>query len=219
MQFRNPDPEENPLIRKTIARRSTAAAAVALAGVLAASGSAIAAPATVPYLCRVPENGQWSEYSSNRAFDVTAPASVHPFQRFTIKYTPGPFPLNAAYQKEVRDVALKVKIPAGAHLVGYTLTGGSGLAGSTQSVSVVGDEFVLKATGPFYGGSTFELPSIQAEFKAFHKGTLVTSAGGSGFDDPGLSMKRLDTTINDFTPVQCYPNPATPVQLSSTTVQ
>ncbi|MCF2435629.1 hypothetical protein LV779_18190 [Streptomyces thinghirensis] len=36
------------------------------------------------------------------------------------------------------------------------------------------------------------------------------------FDDTGLSMKRLDTTINDFTPVQCYPDPATPVTLSST---
>ncbi|MFF3018266.1 hypothetical protein [Streptomyces sp. NPDC057939] len=207
------------MTRKTTARRAAAATSLVVAGVMAASGTAIAVPATVPYLCRVPENGQWSEYSSNRAFDVTAPATVHPFQVFTIKYTPGPFPLNAAYQKEVRNVALKVSIPAGAVLISQKLTGGSNLGGSTQSLEVVGNQLVVKATGPFYGGSTFELPSIEAKFTSFQKGTLVTSAGGSSFDNPGLSMKRLDTTINDFTPVQCYPNPATPVQLSSTTVQ
>ncbi|GAA0896631.1 MULTISPECIES: hypothetical protein [Streptomyces violaceusniger group] len=208
------------MIRKTTAtRRFVVAAALATAGVMAASGSAVAAPATVPFLCRVPENGVWSEYGSNRLFDVTAPATVSAHQKFTVKYAQGASTLNPAYQKEVRDIAVKINQPAGARLVSLKLTGGSNLGDSVQSVVSAGNQLTLRASGPFYGGSTFELPVIEAVYIAPAAGTLVTSVGGTSFDDTGLSMKRLDTTINDFTPVQCYPNPATPVQLSNTTVQ
>ncbi|GAA5210245.1 hypothetical protein [Streptomyces thinghirensis] len=207
------------MIRKTAARRFVVAAALSTAGVMAASGSAVAAPATVPFLCRVPENGVWSEYGSNRVFDVTAPATVSPGQRFTVKYAQGSFTLNPSYQKEVRDVAVKINQPAGARLVSLKLTGGSNLGNSTRSVVSVNNQLTLRAGGPFYGGTTFELPTVEAVYTAPAGGTLVTSAGGTSFDDTGLSMKRLDTTINDFTPVQCYPDPATPVTLSSTTVQ
>ncbi|MDW8805239.1 hypothetical protein P1P68_10710 [Streptomyces scabiei] len=207
------------MIRKTTARRSVVAAALATAGVMAASGSAVAAPATVPFLCRVPENGVWTEYGSNRVFDVTAPATVSAHQKFTVKYAQGSFTLNPAYQKEVRDIAVKINQPAGARLVSLKLTGGSNLGTSTLSVVSVNNQLTLRAGGPFYGGSTFELPVIEAVYSAPAGGTLTTSVGGTGFSDTGLSMKRLDTTINDFTQVQCYPNPATPVQLSATTVQ
>ncbi|MFF3752513.1 hypothetical protein ACFYYH_18965 [Streptomyces sp. NPDC002018] len=207
------------MIRKTAARRFVVAAALATAGVMAASGSAVAAPVTVPFLCRVPENGVWSEYGSNRVFDVTAPATVSPHQKFTVKYAQGPFTLNPAYQQEVRDIAVRINQPAGAHLVSLKLTGGSNLGTSTRSVVAVGHQLTLRVSGPLYGGTTFELPIVEAVYTAPSSGTLVTSAGGTGFDDTGLSMKRLDTTINDFTPVQCYPDPAIPVQLSSTTVQ
>ncbi|NEA45459.1 hypothetical protein [Streptomyces sp. SID10815] len=204
---------------KTTTRRATAVGALALAGVLAASGSAVAAPATVPFLCRVPENGVWSEYVSSRLFDVTAPATVSPHQRFTVKYAQGPYTLNATYQKEVRDIAVRINQPAGARLVSLKLTGGSNLGDSSRSVVAADGQLTLRAGGPFYGGQTFELPVVEAVYTAPASGTLVTSAGGTGFDAPGLSMRRLDTTVNDFTPVQCYPDPATSVQLSSTTVQ
>ncbi|GAB1338445.1 hypothetical protein ACE1SV_50350 [Streptomyces sp. E-15] len=203
---------------RTITRRAVAVAALGLAGVMAASSTAVAVPATVPMLCRVPENGQWSEYGSNRVFDVTAPAAVAARQRFTVTYAQGPYTLNATYQKEVRDIAVKINQPAGARLVGLRLTGGSNLGDSSRSVVASGDQLTLRVGGPFYGGTTFELPTVEATYVAPASGTLVTSAGGTSFDDPGLSMKRLDTTINDFTPVQCYPDPATPVRLSSTSV-
>jgi dehydratase len=203
---------------KTTPRRFVAAAALGLAGVMAASGSAVAAPATVPFLCRVPENGVWSEYGSNRVFDVTAPATVSANQRFTVKYAQGPYTLNPTYQKEVRDIAVKINQPAGARLVSLKLTGGSNLGASSRSVVSVNNQLTLRVSGPFYGGTTFELPTVEAVYTAPASGTLVTSAGGTGFEDPGLSMKRLDTTLNEFTPVQCYPDPANPVQLSSTTV-
>ncbi|MEU3524158.1 hypothetical protein AB0E62_09875 [Streptomyces sp. NPDC038707] len=203
---------------RTITRRVVAVAALGLAGVMAATSGAVAAPATVAMLCRVPENGQWSEYGSNRVFDVTAPATVSPYQQFTVKYAQGPYTLNATYQKEVRDIAVKINQPAGARLVGLKLTGGSNLGTSSRSVVASGGQLTLRVGGPFYGGTTFELPVVEATYVAPASGTLVTTAGGTGFDDPGLSMKRLDTTINDFTPVQCYPDPAKPVVLSSTTV-
>ncbi|MCL6291348.1 hypothetical protein [Streptomyces sp. 43Y-GA-1] len=207
------------MIRKTVARRFLAATALATAGVMAASGSAVAAPATVPFLCRVPENGVWTEYGSNRVFDVTAPATVQAGTKFKVTYAQGPFALNPEYQQEVKDIAVKINQPAGAHLVSLKLTGGSNLGNSTRSVVSANGKLTLRAGGPFYGGTTFELPVIEAVYTAPAGGTLVTSAGGTGFGDTGLSMKRLDTSINEFTSVQCYPDPATPVQLSSTTVQ
>ncbi|MFI2778827.1 hypothetical protein [Streptomyces sp. ALB3] len=207
------------MIRKTVAHRLAAATALATAGVMAASGSAVAAPATVPFLCRVPENGVWSEYGSNRVFDVTAPATVAAHTKFTVTYAQGSFTLNPAYQKEVKDIAVRINQPAGARLVSLKLTGGSNLGTSTRSVLSVNNQLTLRAGGPFYGGTTFELPVIEAVYTAPAGGTLVTSAAGTGFNDTGLSMKRLDTTINAFTQVQCYPDPATPVQLSSTAVQ
>ncbi|MGW1076465.1 hypothetical protein [Streptomyces sp. NPDC002537] len=207
------------MIRKTAVRRTGVVVSLVLAGATAASVPASAAPASVPFLCRVQENGQWSQYGSNRAFDVTAPATVHPNERFTVKYGQGTLTLNPAYQKEVRDMAVKVKLPSGTRLVGYHLSGGKNLGDSRQSVVVDGDQLTLKASGPFYGGQTFELPAIEAQVTAPATGTLVTSAGGTGFDDPGLSLRTLDTAINDFKPAQCYPDPAKPVQLSSTQVR
>ncbi|WKN16466.1 hypothetical protein NEH83_21180 [Streptomyces sp. JUS-F4] len=154
------------MIRKTVARRFLAATALATAGVMAASGSAVAAPATVPFLCRVPENGVWTEYGSNRVFDVTAPATVQAGTKFKVTYAQGPFTLNPEYQQEVKDIAVKINQPAGAHLVSLKLTGGSNLGNSTRSVVSVNGKLTLRAGGPFYGGTTFELPVIEAVYTA-----------------------------------------------------
>ncbi|MFJ4869132.1 hypothetical protein [Streptomyces sp. NPDC088757] len=119
-----------------------------------------------------------------------------------------PQPPGTPGDEEVKDITVKINQPAGAHLVGLKLTGGSNLGTSTRSVVSAGGRLTPRVGGPFYGGTTFELPVIEAVYTAPASGTLVTSAAGTGFDDTGLSMKRLDTTLDEFTPVQCYPDPA-----------
>jgi len=148
-----------------------------------------------------------------QAVNAAAPATVRPNTRFTVAVDlqPGTLPSEVKGFKlqEVRDLALRIPIPANTSYVGAKLSGGSGL-NSTPSVQLDGNTAVVKVAGPIPGGASFQLPTLSVRLKSGRAGTTIeTKLKGTSYDDPGLTLqakikwKFLSTTA----PVACYPDP------------
>lgn len=199
-----------------------ASACVAVTGVLASAGNASAATtaSTVPYVCRTMVSGEWIPVTDyTRDFTVTAPDSVAPHHTFKVVFDPAAITAVPAFNKTLTDVKIAYRLPAGARLVGYKLTGGSNLGTAKQWIERNGDDLVLRSDGQFQGGVEFDMPNLEVTLKAPGSGTLTTTAGGSSFDDPSFYWYRLQPTTNQWDPFQCYADPAQPVTFSTTKVQ
>ncbi|WP_285735160.1 hypothetical protein [Nocardiopsis sp. ATB16-24] len=200
------------------ASRITVLACTALASPLLLASTAEAASTSVLYLCEASRDGERLSYESTRTWEVSAPDEVAPGSTFSLSFTPEAFFLNHEYQQEVRDVTVSVLLPSDTELVSVELSGGRDLEGSVQSVEVTGERVDLTASGPFYGGESFELPTIIAAVTAPSTGELTSSPAGTGFENPGIELWSLDPATQQFSPARCYPDSAQPVTLSTTTV-
>ncbi|WP_427885096.1 hypothetical protein ACQHIV_23220 [Kribbella sp. GL6] len=176
---------------------------------------ALLSPADQPaatYACRADTRFGRHTLSLRQAVDAQAPATVAANTRFTIAVhsQQGTLPTEVKGFKlqEVRDLTLRIPVPANSAYLSATLTGGSGL-NSTPSVQLEGNTAVLKVSGPIPGGATFQLPTLSVRLRAGGKGTIETKLKGTSYDDPGLTFqakikwKFLSTTA----PVACYPDP------------
>ncbi|WP_350278573.1 hypothetical protein [Kribbella sp. HUAS MG21] len=184
---------------------------------------AVLAPSLIPaaaharpvasYACRADTKFGRHTVSLRQAVDAQAPATVRPNSRFTIavRLQPGTLPgeVKGFKLKEVRDLTLRLPVPANSSYLGARLTGGSGL-NSTPTVHLDGTVAVVKVAGPIPGGATYQLPTLSIRLKSGRRGTAIeTRLKGSSYEDPGLTLqakikwKFLTTTA----PVTCYPNP------------
>ena len=165
------------------------------------------------YACRANTKFGQHTVSLRQAVNATAPATVRPNTRFTVAVDlqPGTLPSEVKGFKlqEVRDLALRLPVPANTSYVSAKLSGGSGL-NSTPSVQLDGADVVIKVPGPIPGGANYELPTLVVRLKSGRRGTTVeTKLRGTSYNDPGLTFqakikwKFLTTTA----PVSCYPNP------------
>ncbi|MFC6160624.1 hypothetical protein [Kribbella jiaozuonensis] len=175
------------------------------------------------YACRANTKFGQHTLSLHQAVNATAPATVRPNTRFTVAVDlqPGTLPTEVKGFKlqEVRDLALRIPVPANTSYVSAKLSGGSGL-NSTPSVQLDGNTAVVKVAGPISGGASYQLPTLSVRLKSGRKGTTIqTKLKGTSYDDPGLTLqakikwKFLTTTA----PVACYPDPNP--ALTSTRVQ
>ncbi len=179
----------------------------------------MAAPSTVHYLCPVttPE-GDPLVLKYDRGFDTTAPAKVKPLSTFTVAFKPDPINPVPDFNKKVWDVKMVYELPKAATYIKHSLTGGSNLGESKQTVQVNGSRITLSATGPFAADEDAFLPTLNVVLKAPASGTLVTSVAGTSYDDPGFRWTSEDPADGTAHDLQCYPDPAQPVELSRTTV-
>ncbi|MGY4765357.1 hypothetical protein ACXC9Q_00405 [Kribbella sp. CWNU-51] len=172
-----------------------------------------AAQPVASYACRADTKFGRHTLSLRQGVDAKAPATVHPNTRFTIAVDlkPGSLPseVKGFKLREVRDLALRVPIPANSSYVSANLTGGSGL-NSTPTVRLEGNVAVIRVAGPIAGGASYELPTLSVRLKSGRRGSVVeTRLKGTSYDDPGLTLqakikwKFLTTTA----PVSCYPDP------------
>ncbi|MFD3400855.1 hypothetical protein ACFWUU_09280 [Kribbella sp. NPDC058693] len=175
------------------------------------------------YACRANTKFGQHTLSLRQAVNATAPATVRPNIRFTVAVDlqPGTLPTEVKGFKlqEVRDLALRMPVPANTSYVSAKLSGGSGL-NSTPSVQLEGSTAVVKVAGPISGGASYQLPTLSVRLKSGRRGTTIqTKLKGTSYDDPGLTLqakikwKFLTTTA----PVACYPDPNP--ALTSTKVQ
>ncbi len=148
-----------------------------------------------------------------RASTRKAPATVRADARFTIAVDlkPGTLPgeVKGFKLKEVRDLTLRVPIPANSSYVSANLAGGSGL-NSTPTVQLDGNVAVIKVAGPIPGGANYQLPTLTVRLKSGRAGTVIeTKLKGTSYDDPGLTFqaKIKWKFITITAPVACYPDP------------
>ncbi|MFF8595172.1 hypothetical protein ACF061_27735 [Streptomyces sp. NPDC015220] len=204
-----------------------ASAGMAVTGVVASGGSASAAPSgtatttttTLPYVCQTRVSGSWIPVDYSRTFTVTAPATVAPYKTFKVTFDSAPINAVAAYNKTLTDVRIAYRVPAGTTVLDYRLTGGSSNLGGGQWIERHGDTLVVRSDDAFQGGVEYDLPNLEVVMRAPGSGTLTTTAGGTGFDDPSFYWYRLQPTTNEWDPFQCYADPAQPVTFSTTKVQ
>lgn len=195
-----------------LATRLCTVAALALIPTLTL-GSASYAAQTATFKCEAKAAGQTANFSLNQDLDATAPATAKAGDALTVVLDPAPNKLPAeagGYPiKDVKDLALKIPVPANSTYVSATLAGGSGL-GSTPSVALEGSDVVLKVAGPVKGGSDFELPTLTLNLKAGAAGTIISKLGGTSYDAPGLTATANVTGplgLPISAAAKCYPDP------------
>lgn len=111
--------------------------------------------------------------------------------------------------KEVRDLTLRVPVPANTHFVSARLSGGSGL-GSTPTLERSGGIVTIRVGGPIPGGSAYQLPTLSVRLQAGGRGRVVeTKLLGTSFDNPGLTLRATIKWkfVTLKSPVACYPDP------------
>lgn len=166
-------------------------AALVLVPMLTLTAQASAAPQTVNFKVRATALGQSAEFTLDQVIDATAPATVAPGATFDVVADPAPdtMPSEASgYQVvEIKNLALKVRVPANAKYLSAKLEGGSGL-NSTPTIGIVGNDIVLRVPGPIKGGAEYELPVVTVTVQAGGTGTIESRISGTSYDQPGLTF-------------------------------
>jgi dehydratase len=183
---------------------------------LLATLPAAATPAAVSYACRADTKFGQQQFSLRQAVEAKAPVRVLPGQVFdvVVDSLPGSLPVEVKgfKLKEVRDLSLRIPIPANSSCVSSHLSGGSGL-GSTPTLEVANGIATIRVSGPIPGGAGYHLPSLTVTLRAGSSGVIETKLQGSSFDDPGLDLqatiKWKFVTITSA--VVCYPDPNPPL--------
>jgi dehydratase len=177
---------------------------------------AVAGPAAVNYTCQADTKFGHQHFSLRQGVGASAPAIVKPGAVFEIVVNADagslPGEVKGFKVKEVRDLSLRVPIPANSSYVGAVLSGGSGL-GSTPTVEAANGVVTIKVSGPIPGGAGYQLPSLTVQLKAGRSGSIEARLQGTSFDNPGLNLqatiKWKFVTIKSA--VACYPDPNTPL--------
>ena len=165
------------------------------------------------FACRADTKFGKHTVSLRQGVDAQAPVTVPANTRFTIAVhaQQGTLPteIKGFKLQEVRDLTLRIPVPANAAYLSATLIGGSGL-NSSPAVQLEGNTAVVKVAGPIPGGATFQLPTLSIRLKSGHAGSAIeTKLKGTSYDDPGLTLtaKIKWKFISTTAPVACYPNP------------
>lgn len=196
-------------------------AALALLPLLVFASTAQAATHPITYKMRASAVGQTSEFTLNQTIDATAPATAAPGSAVAVVIDPAPntVPAEASgYRvREIKNLALKIPVPANSTYRSATLQGGSGL-NSTPTVTLEGSTLVLKLAGPLKGGANFELPTLTINLTAGASGAITSKLGGTSYSDAGLTFTAV--VIAGFFPVDApatgYPDPSP--ALTTTTI-
>jgi len=205
---------------------------VALAcGLGLASGLATATPASadpnvnVNWDCEAyPPIGSASHLTLGSTIDTTAPAHVAPGDIFEAVLAAQPLTLpteaSGYHLNSIRNLKLRVPVPAGTTFRSVTLSGGSNIPG-TPTVSQENGVVTLSVPDKISGGATFQFPALHLSLSASGApgSTIVTNVGGTSYGDPGLEFTaqvHVSPGIDPDVPAKCFPNPS-PV-LSSTTI-
>ena len=192
------------------------ASAFALAATLAFASPASAAATPLTWDCQAkPPIGAPQQLPLTASVQGDAPATVAAGAALEISLAPAPetVPAEAAgYPIEnLRDLKLRVPVPAGSTFQSAKLTGGSNLGG-TPTVSQANNVVTVVVPGPIAGGATFQLPALQLGLTASGAaGTAIESRlAGTGYDNPGLTFtaKVKVGFISVDVPTSCFANPS-----------
>lgn len=216
--------------RRRLGRRAAVAAlTVATATALGAAGAGAhaartpgwadaAAPTTSTvgtsaYTCFVTYPGGSTDVSYSLAFTGRAPARVGANRPYIASVA---FPVitpNPNINQRVADVTFRFRVPAGAALLTWSLTGGSGV--DDPRVSVLGDTITVEADGPFQAAAPFQFPALNLLLLAGSAGSESLVQEGANLSEPSFSWERTDPAGTQR-PFACFLPAGT--SLTSTTV-
>jgi dehydratase len=194
-------------IRRRPGRRTAVAAlAVAAATALGTAGAGArsaatptwgdaAAPTastvgTSAYTCFVTYPGGSTNVSYSLSFTGQAPDQVGPYQPYIATVTFPTITPNPNINQRVADVTFRFRIPAGATLLTWGTTGGSGV--DDPEVRVADGTVTVEADGPFPAATPFQFPTLRLLLLAGPAGTESLLQQGANLSDPAFSWERTD---------------------------
>lgn len=205
------------------ARRALALVLAAAAATLGPSAAdAHAASGAVTYHVQASAFGQTGSFTVGAQVAASAPASVAPGADLAVTLTVGSITVPSSAEghtvKKIRDMSLRIPVPAGATYRSASLSGGAGYGSGTPSVSESSGMVTVTVPGPISGGTTFTVPTLTLNLTAGGPGTISTTLAGSSYGDPGLKFTAVLSVIGLSldVPSNGYPSPS-PV-LTTTTV-
>lgn len=203
-------------------KRLLTATACAVLATFAAASPAAAASFQHTFDCRgdSPLGAQY--FTLTQSTEVTAPETVAPAAAFDIVIDPAPDTVpgevNGYAVERIEDIDLRIPVPTNSTLESVDLSGGANLGPNPPTVSISNGIATLHIDGPIGGGEQYELPTVTAHLTAGDSGVIETKLHGTSYDDPGLTLTAVVSTLLGSTavPSSCYPNP-NPV-LTTTTI-
>jgi dehydratase len=188
------------------------------------AGAATTVPTSFDCQAR-PPIGSPERLTLPASVQADAPATVTVGQTFEVTLAPDPMtvPADAGGNtvNNLRNLALKVPVPAGSTYQSAALTGGSNLGSGTPTVSQAGNVVAVTVPGPIKGGATMQLPALHLTLTASGAPdtTIETHVAGASYDNPGLTF-TANVTVGFLTlnvPTSCFANPSP--MFTSTTIQ
>jgi dehydratase len=163
-----------------------------------------------------PPIGSPQQLTLPAAVQADAPAAVTVGQTFEVTLAPDPMTVPATAGgntiNNLRNLALKVPVPAGSTYQSAALTGGSNLGSGTPTVSQADNVVTVTVPGPLAAGSTYQLPALHLTLTASGAPdtTIDTQVAGASYDNPGLTLtanvKAAFFSID--VPTSCFANPS-----------
>jgi dehydratase len=190
--------------------------AVALAAVVLPAVPAAAATALVFDCQAVPPIGSPAQITLDTAVQGTAPATVTAGGSLEVIIANDPMTVPGeaagATITNIRNLVLKAPVPANSTVTSVKLTGGTGIGDAPPTVAVADGVITMTVPGPIPGGSTFQMPALNATAVAGNTvdAKIETKLSGTSYSDPGLTFiaNVQVLNINLDVPTSCFPNPS-----------
>jgi dehydratase len=168
---------------------------------------------TSAYTCFVTYPGGSTNVGYSLSFTGQAPDQVGANRPYIATVAFPTITPNPNINERVSDVTFRVRIPAGAMLLTWSLNGGMGV--DDAHVTANGDTVTVEADGPFQAGTPFQFPGLSLLLLSGSAGTESLTQQGSNLSEPSFSWVRTDPAGTDR-PFACFlPSGTT---LTSTTV-
>jgi dehydratase len=110
---------------------------------------------------------------------------------------------------DIKNVKVKMRVPANSSYVSCGLSGGSGTGAGKLTCSEKSGTVTFSAPGPIPGGTTVTAPTMTLRLKAGKSGSVESTMAGTSYSKPGLSA-TADLSVAGL-PVTAkavgYPNP------------
>ena len=203
----------------------SAVGAMALTITLVAASPAAAATVPVAWDCQAtPPIGAPQQLILDTTVQADAPAATAAGSTFEATLAPDPtaVPSEAGGYaiNNLRNLTLRMPVPAGSTYQSVTITGGSNLGTGIPSVAQANNVVTLTVPGPLSAGTTFQLPAVHLNLTASGAAgsTIDTRLAGTSHTDPGMAF-TANVQVGPFpidVPTACFANPSP--TLSSTTI-
>jgi dehydratase len=166
-------------------------AAAVLSGPASASVSSVASTVSVTFKIKVSASSLSDTVSGAVSLTATAPATVAPGGAVAVTISGTKFSIPGSIDGvtivNIKNVKMKLKVPANSTYVSCAISGGSGLGTGKPTCSESGGTVTFTAPGPVKGGTSVTPPKMTVHLKAGTSGTIQSKLAGTSYTSPCVS--------------------------------